>query len=380
MLCELNHDLQAGRHNKAESFLVNHCGRSEILQNPPAGFILGKLDGPTNEIVSTTYSAHRNLDSPAVRASTSAFLTGVKLLPSIEFQMPTTSPTVMQDVFGVKNHRVHAMSRPRRGLVINFELTSPFEYKIIGLDSRLSVKMDGGRIVAEGKLLKFATNVPHHYLLYEPHAEIRAEMQLELSGAMLRLIEDERGGRDVDFEIDGEIEYSIAHQIPNQGHWSMGERRLRPFYTSSGSYRVRISQSDWVRYLSQMGWEEIEIWEVPTANLDPSRMGRSIRLLREALNLLRHDHVSDCMAKCRKAFEAAVHDASQIEDFGKGIETLMQRVPASKRKEVDDLLRRLGAFTHLARHEGAEEVPLSRDDALLCLGLTRAAVEYVAKL
>jgi len=127
-----------------------------------------------------------------------------------------------------------------------------------------------------------------------------------------------------------------------------------------------IRRSDWLKRLSEMGWQEYEIFEVAKQPLlaDPNLTVAFTRL-QEAQNALRSGDYTGVLVKCRAAFESAAKYESNG-DIRKGFDSLLARAfrdDEKKQESLSALIKALSDFFHLGRHEQYPVILIARDEA-----------------
>jgi hypothetical protein len=284
--------------------------------------------------------------------------------------------------FAPRIQSLNVEQSPARTLRVDFEAVNPFTNAITGLDLwlRVRARLSRGHIlVAEGNFARFWTGEASPLYLYEPQGRIHIEARIPLPAAVLAEIESKRDG-EVELEITGEVAYSIAHRPKAEmGHAYMGERRRIAFTPNGGnSIYHTIHQSEWLKLLNQLGWQDTELLEVPRLRDGPSKLTRAYQCLQAASRHFRDGHWDSSMSQCRKAYEAAMKDATGEADLKAAATILFQQATGKKQDALNALFISLGEYTHLSRHEGTDPLTFGRADAALCLFSTSAAVDYIA--
>lgn len=152
--------------------------------------------------------------------------------------------------------------------------------------------------------------------------------------------------------------------------------------TSSSKYvPFRIPKSDWLPVLSNLGYGDCYLIEVPLRGV-PGR-----RELKKALTHLTNawDHFnlgadSEVLGSCHKAFERIALDNDAKPDQN-GWEKILHGVDRARREKLKHMLHRLCDYLHLGRHEVEDErIGLEHSDAEYALIMTQATLAYLAKV
>lgn len=282
------------------------------------------------------------------------------------------------ELFSPRVHRIDVENGPNRVLKIAFEMVNPFRNPLTGLHIWTRVRaMDGNVLVAEGDFAKPWRGEPPSLYVYPYNSRILFDLYLPFSDAVLADIEAHRQGKDMSLEFSGEVTYSFAHMDPpSRGHYFMGEPRWIPLTPHGMAITHAIPQSEWLKLMAQMRWQDYKTLEIPRNS--NAKIARAYKQLEEASTHYRNGRWDTCMFHCKKAYEAAMRDASGEDDLKKAAAVVLKNQPGEKGEKLNDLLLALGEYTHLARHEGKNPVSLDRFDAAQCLFMTTAAVDFIA--
>lgn len=192
-------------------------------------------------------------------------------------------------------------------------------------------------------------------VLVGPEGELDIDIAFPLSAAMLERIEFGRSG-DLQIQVQGLVEYSIAHQMPNQGHWLAGETRRMALADTGGPWQIHVPQSEWIKHLNTLGWGLTELVELACG---PSPDGPAARHLSKARTHFLNGHWDEVLASAYRAIEAC---APKSESAFVG---LLPHLNSDASKAANDLCRKAKAFTHAGRHEEGSEP--ERGDAQFAL-------------
>lgn len=163
---------------------------------------------------------------------------------------------------------------------------------------------------------------------------------------------------------------------------TLGVPREFQVLDSNGSPPGRvIALSDWVGYLRQWQWREIELFELPfDVGRESPSFRRAFDLLRTAEERLRNGDFGGTFQNCRQALESLAVDVGPPGDLKAGFSRLLAaRLGEGERgKRVGALLMALNDLGHLGRHEQRPHEDLTRADAVFVLRSTLSAVQYLA--
>jgi hypothetical protein len=217
----------------------------------------------------------------------------------------------------------------------------------------------GGVVVHDGPA---GTWVPvGHPVLVGPEGAMDIEIAIPLSTRALERIEFTRSG-DLKIEIQGLVEYSIAHPIPNQGHWLAGETRRMALTGDGGMWQIAVPHSEWVKHLNNLEWGLTDLVEI---SCQPSPDGPAARHLAKARTHFLNGHWDEVLGSAYRAIEACAPKAES------SLVGLLPHLNSIASKAANDLCLKAKAFTHAGRHEEGSEP--GREDAQFAL-LVAAAV------
>jgi hypothetical protein len=198
----------------------------------------------------------------------------------------------------------------------------------------------------------------------------------------LQKIEEMRDGKDLFLHVEFFCRAALRQDTPSPTVTDVVSPRVCAGGYSSGYCPFRISQSDWVKILKDLGYGDYFLIEVPLRGV-PTRLGMKKALvhLGNAWGHFNEGRDEETLWSCYKAFEfltklAKVKDPNQ-QAFGKllaGIED------EKKRTQLSLLMDYVCRFLALGRHEeGQEKVFLDRRDSEYALILAQASLAYLAK-
>lgn len=190
------------------------------------------------------------------------------------------------------------------------------------------------------------------------HIEQAGQLRVELNSSRLEAIEAARGGGDlrITFEL-----------------WGLVQRDSR-VVQARADLEYSIPQSEWTRALSEMGYQERLLLELPVPSSNaPEDLARAVDDIRNAQQSMISGEYRDVVAKCRHALELLDHVLASSES---------ELPPFSWQPSTDEdhnaRLRRLRTslknVTHPAHHSDARSggIEYTRRDAVLALSMTVA--------
>lgn len=285
-------------------------------------------------------------------------------------QMQTTRLSVK-----VASHRGHGL--PLRQLSLTCAVTNPTSKNLLILDAWIRVETMQGLALAEGTLphMLYALADPPVIL---PGAEATAIITIPLPDRVLHELEQRRAGGDLGLRISSRV---MACEAQAEG----GRLRLtRPITTlledtHSGQVEYTIPQSEWVKVLRAMQWSEFMLLELPSRDLrSDERLARALKRLEDARTCFQKGLWEETAVNCRKAFEAMVKDTTGEPSMAKAQDAFNALIPEpSKAALVNQLVKDLGEFLQLARHENLPVIPFAPSDAAMAPHLTAALLAYL---
>lgn len=147
---------------------------------------------------------------------------------------------------------------------------------------------------------------------------------------------------------------------------------------------VTVNQSDWVRVLSDMGYRDILLLEVPIVpdTIDPD-LAAACQRMKKAHTLLIEGHYDKAAEQCRHVMEAV---GTALQD-GEGntavlIAALKDRDRMTKIERIMALRRAIFTMSCLAAHSKGEvalTTTWSRHDAVSLVSMTAALLGWVVE-
>lgn len=210
--------------------------------------------------------------------------------------------------------------------------------------------------------------------------EFTGTVVVPLSREALSFIERKRNG-DVSFHL--KCRYQYQYYLT----WTEGKGQGTAIggqigWNTSGRNHT-IPQSEWQKRLKELGWEELQLFEVPMLPLvSDKNLEHALAALTEAESALRgHDH-KGVLVKCREALESAAKYES-AGDTKRGFELLVARAfpdHESKRVAVSALIQKLSEYAHtLGRHAQYPAVNVTRAEAEFALATTVSLFSLISR-
>jgi hypothetical protein len=274
---------------------------------------------------------------------------------------------------------LYAERPPRRWLRISCNIANPTPSDICILDAWVRVEALQGLKLAEGKLFQPMYNRVDPAVIPSGKEGLGA-FHVDLLPQVLEHIEEQRAGGDVKLLLSSRVlvsEVSVLNNVKTLG---------APFETqfgdgTSGRFEYVVPQSEWLKILKALAWCELEIVEFPSSRLRAvPALARAIQRFEDAQVCYRRGDWEESMLNCRKAFEAIVQDTTGEPDMSKAYQALVSILGEdTKTKRINELVKSLGDFLHLGRHENQPPVSIKRADSELALLFTGALLTYLGK-
>lgn len=199
----------------------------------------------------------------------------------------------------------------------------------------------------------------------------------------VRYIEEHR--RDQDVVLNLNLRYTWQSAV-TFSEANTGSKRTVAGEVYSDTISVQgcvIKRSDWLKRLTEMKWQEYELFEVATQPLlSDKNLTVALERLREAQTALRNGDYSGVLAKCRAAFESA----AQYElpnNTKQGFDNLLARVfgaDTNKPERLNDIIKTLSEYAHFGRHERYPTIRIGREEAEFVFSTTVSTFSLVSRL
>lgn len=272
---------------------------------------------------------------------------------------------------------------PNRALELQCKIKSDQNNDVVILQLRAKVRTTKYLTLIDGQCFKY-----HDMPVIPRQSSAVLSILIPLDERILNSLEASREGGDLHLEIESNIVVAPITQSPPPIGFSANEHQLmmRPlslslFHNGSASITYRIPQSDWIKYLFQMKYSEIELFEIPVKpfSSDPE-LKRGLELLQKAQEQFRRGHWKETLHNCRMAFEAAASEVGGTSDKKQNFQKLSDQLGGGeKSKRLNDLIGALSDYAQLGRHEDFPSVSINREDALAVLRMTLSVFDLIAQ-
>lgn len=272
------------------------------------------------------------------------------------------------------NHRVEPP--PERVIEFDLSLENRLDRSLAVLRTWNRCRFNGVD-VATGDYAKIHANTGG-YRAIAAGAQSAISLRVPLSREALEKVETRRTDDDLEYQLTSELTVALIQdgQPPILGApWLARATRTARSTNISGE----IPRSKWIDYLSQMGWEETLIVEIPAQRLRGRSPG-AVNRYKEALDLHRQGNYRKALAACRDAFEALAWRYSEKEADRPDMKMLRKYFDDTEKGDrLDAILERFQRFLHLGRHEQAADkgIEINREDSLFALHLTAGMLRYI---
>lgn len=271
---------------------------------------------------------------------------------------------------------IRATCSPKRQLELICRVANTAPLPIFIIDAWVKVKALNGLVLADGRIFHTMHNRADPAII-PPGASGSGSFVIVMPDFVINSIEQRRAGGDIDLVLSSRVRVSQIQLIDEISTFGM------PYETEFGNehseqIKYHIPQSEWVKILKDMQWSELEIVELPLSILRSNpQLARALKRFTDAQMSYRNGDWDVTMLNCRKVFEAIVQGKSGSADMKDATDVFLSIIADNeKAKRVDNLIKKLGDFLHLGRHEQLTIV-INRSDAQFALHLTGAILRYV---
>jgi hypothetical protein len=199
---------------------------------------------------------------------------------------------------------------------------------------------------------------------------------------IVQAIERERAGRGpLKFKLQFAMRY---RHVVAAGSAYNDPTTVSKSMTESGSQDWEVHRDPWREFLKQLGWYELEIYEVRTGPAweDPN-LAAAREPLRSAVDLLRFgEDPKAVFGKCFDALETAAKYAAQGDDKKKGFAVLLERTfpkEEDKAGQLDAMIGALNKYAQIGRHGSFPVRHVSHTEALFMVKVTLAIFELLGR-
>jgi hypothetical protein len=269
---------------------------------------------------------------------------------------------------------IRAHAPPLRALEFDIQLVSKFTDPVVVIGSGCRVSLAHSE-VAHGDLLRLYT-APARGAAFGGDRELVGTIIAPLSRETLDWIESRRNG-DLEYSLDVTV---LVAPVVGTDPETLGRPWHQPVMDRfSNPIRAQIPQSEWLKYLRTLGWDETVLFELPVTVPRQSFPQAQARL-EEAMGHFRRGDWEESMSSCRKVMEALA--AARTDPTEKpNPKNLREYFEVGEKGDaLNSVLYQFGQLLHLARHEHgtAITIKVTRDDALLSLMIAGAFLRYVS--
>ncbi len=262
----------------------------------------------------------------------------------------------------------HIAGRPGPNMAL--EITALFEWInsqpafFLGLTGQV---MFADRVVCDSvQFQRTFWNGSSNTLITRDSGGYQGKLIIPMRGEAIRYIEDRRHDQDVSLGVKLECVWQEAIETPRG---DKGQTLLiggRVYHNTTSVQDCLIKRSDWLKRLTEMGWQEYELFEVAKQPLlDDPNLTIALKRLDDAQASLRSGDYSGVLTKCRAALEsAAKYEATG--DVKEGFERLLARAfkgDDKKREMMNSVIKGISEYAHLGRHEQYPAIHIAREEA-----------------
>ncbi|MHB8562411.1 MAG: hypothetical protein ACYDDA_00425 [Acidiferrobacteraceae bacterium] len=213
----------------------------------------------------------------------------------------------------------------------------------------------------------------------------QGKLVIPMRAEAIRYIEEHR--RDLDVSLNLNLRYAWQEAVTvSDGKAGNKQTFSGEVYSDTTSVQgCVIKRSDWLKRLTEMKWQEYELFEIATQPLlSDKNLTVALERLREAQTALRNGDYSGVLAKCRAAFESAAQYESP-NNTKLGFDKLLTRTFSSdsngaKQKRLNGIIEALSEYAHLGRHEQYPSVAIGREEAEFIFSATVSTFSLVSRL
>jgi hypothetical protein len=276
------------------------------------------------------------------------------------------------NAFSLKVDRLRTHAPPARSLDFDVTVKSGLDETVVLLGSRVRVLL-GNIEVAEGDLL-YSHHAPARGSVIAGRDEFLATINVPLSREAIGLVEGQRVG-DLEYVIDATLTLAPLHAGPPE---VMGKPWPQLVESRSGQ---RIAQSEWLRHLRHLGWDETTLFELPAGRGSYASPAAQKRW-EEAVEHYRQGNWEETLVSCRKLFESLAVAKSDANADRADPRKLREYFDSTKKGDaLNDMQKQFTEFLHMGRHDqtAGSGIRIDRDDALLALTISSGLLRYMSR-
>lgn len=273
--------------------------------------------------------------------------------------------------------RIRTDPLPVRQLELSCEIANPMSFDIYILDAWLRIESPNGLKFAEGRLFHSIHSRAEPSILTAGQ-KISGAITFQLPSIVLQHIEERRAGGDV--ILRGSSQVWISQVYEQNGIKLLGAPFETFFDSWNNSYfEYTIPQSEWIKILKGLAWSELELLELPVTKMRSNPiLTRALQRFEDAQDCYRRGDWDESMVNCRKVFEAFIKDATGVDDLSIALQAFQALISEPKKaNHINNIVKELTPFLHIARHEQQPPIPIKPADAQLALHLTGTILAYL---
>ena len=169
------------------------------------------------------------------------------------------------------------------------------------------------------------------------------QIRLPMSAEAIRKIEEKRGGSDLNLNV--EVRFSVFELPDPKSQAGLPVAAFDGTSYQSTNGGLTVAQSEWVKLLGTMGWDEVELFELSRLPLEEDEdLKEALDRLRGAQAAFRRCDYRAVLNQCRAAFESAfLHHGDDPKD---GAATLFAQVfegEPAKAAAMDPIVKSISA-------------------------------------
>ncbi len=186
---------------------------------------------------------------------------------------------------------------------------------------------------------------------------------IDLDPFQIECIEDLRNG--------GDLKFTLHLSGIADGYWGPQSRTVQEVH-------FRANQSDWIKVLGEMKYQEFLLFEIPIPPENASsELKQAIQYLKQAKDHLLKGHYDEVVGKCRLVLESVTKGLKEESDVQTAINTYSNgRKEMTKNQRILFLREVARHVCHLPHHvsDDSSNVSYDRTDATCVLGVTAAVL------
>lgn len=214
-------------------------------------------------------------------------------------------------------------------------------------------------------------------IFLDPRGNHKFDEEFQITPYLFNSIEKERKFGDV--PVDARVRCLSIKKVPSKNEFEPLSLNMEYINIS----QIKLSQSDWAKLVSDMGYINYQIFEIPFSEVpNISDFETIMERLAEAQNHFNQGRNEEVVTSCRKAFESlkplvAEKNSNKlvmIPKLATKIDSVCKENCQNKKSElVEDLRQKIWPLLHTGPHEGYN---VTREDAEYILLLTLSTIRY----